>query len=121
MSVLVHRATLVLAEGGDARAPGGAVTVQLCGDWVHDNPCRWPHHTSVSTDGDRVDVRCVAVVADPAETERVRDLVVRGLALGVLDGPEGRSTWTVVEEGPDDLREDERELAERLASGPDAD
>ena len=40
-------ALLELEPGTDTRAPGGAVTVALCGAWEHDGPCRWPHHSDI--------------------------------------------------------------------------
>ena len=36
-----------LEPGADKRAPGGAVTVALCGHWDHEGPCRWPHRSNI--------------------------------------------------------------------------
>ena len=44
MTDFVHEAAIELADGADPRAPGGAITVALCGHWEHEPPCRWPHH-----------------------------------------------------------------------------
>ena len=46
----VYEAELELAPGTDPRAPGGTVTVALCGHWDHEGPCRWPHHSAIDTD-----------------------------------------------------------------------
>ena len=45
-----------LAEGGDRRALGGAVTRELCGDWSHEGTCVYPHYTSVEAVGDALQV-----------------------------------------------------------------
>lgn len=45
--VLVVEVDLALAQGTDERAPGGAITVALCGSWNHSGPCRWPHRTDI--------------------------------------------------------------------------
>ncbi|KQC37143.1 MULTISPECIES: hypothetical protein [Frankia] len=34
-----HEFVLVLAPGGDERAPGAAITAALCGRWEHPPPC----------------------------------------------------------------------------------
>jgi len=31
-----------LDSGTDPAAVGAAVTVELCGHWEHEGPCRWP-------------------------------------------------------------------------------
>jgi hypothetical protein len=36
-----HDAFVILDPGEDTRAPGGAITVALCGHWDHEPPCRW--------------------------------------------------------------------------------
>jgi hypothetical protein len=46
----VYEAELELAPDADPRAPGGAVTAALCGQWEHDGPCRWPHYSEIDTD-----------------------------------------------------------------------
>ncbi|ONH32290.1 hypothetical protein [Pseudofrankia asymbiotica] len=115
---LAHEARLRLAPGADKRAPGGAVTIALCGHWEHDGPCRWPHHTSVGrpTGGD-VTIRVVAV-SPPSEHAEVRRLIEGALAAGALDGPTGLSHWSVLRSGPTDLTADEQGLADRLATTP---
>ena len=80
---------------GDPAALGGAVTVALCGHWEHDGPCRWPHHTETSADGDEW-VSTVRFNAPEEELESVRSTITRVLAAGSLVGPDGRrTTWRV--------------------------
>ncbi|MEB3237091.1 MAG: hypothetical protein VKO64_05655 [Candidatus Sericytochromatia bacterium] len=89
---------LELAPGGDARAPGGAVTCALCGHWDHPPPCRWPHETrtEVRESGLAVTVTVTCPDAEwPEVAERVRSALVRGEQAG----PDGRmSCWAVVAE-----------------------
>ena len=86
---------LVLDEGADERAPGGAVTMGLCGHWEHTGPCRWPHHTSIEAaeQGHRVSVTFECTDRERAEVEtRIR----AALAEGGLTGPDGkRSSWKI--------------------------
>lgn len=109
----VHRAEVQLG-GGDSGAPGAAVTTRLCGGWQHEGACRWPHHTSVEGTAPLLVLR-VVFVAEPGEEQGVRRLVVEGLASGTSAGPGGESHWELLEEGPADLREDERGLGDRLS------
>jgi hypothetical protein len=47
-----HDAVVELAADGDDRAPGGAITVALCGSWSHEPPCPLaPHHTAAERSG----------------------------------------------------------------------
>jgi hypothetical protein len=110
-----HDAVLALPAGGDERAPGGAVTVALCGSWTHEPPCPLaPHHTSTARDGDRLRVR-VLFASDPAEEPRVRVLVEEALAGGECVGPDGvRTSWRLVEAAASPVRPEERERAGRL-------
>jgi hypothetical protein len=96
--VHVHGARLLLAPGADRRAPGGAVTVELCGSIEHDPPCTWPHLTLVETDGHElvVTVRFVAG-ADAAD---VRARIDRSLRAG--------GSWTVDRSGPVPPSEEDR-------------
>jgi hypothetical protein len=113
-----HDAVVVLADGGDERAPGGAVTVALCGSWSHDPPCPLaPHHTAAVRAHDGLRLR-VLFAADPADEARVRELLAEALAGGSAEGPDGvRTSWRLVSAGPSDVRPEEREHAERLAAG----
>lgn len=47
----MHRAELILDDEADERAPGGAVTVALCGHWDHEGPCQWPHNNAIDDVG----------------------------------------------------------------------
>jgi hypothetical protein len=105
----------VLTLDGDERAPGGAITVALCGSWSHEPPCPLaPHHTGATRSGDDVTLRLL-FAADPDDEERVRSLVEEVLARGEGEDPDGvRTTWRLVRSGPSELRPDEAEHAARL-------
>jgi hypothetical protein len=106
LDALVHQARLDLEQGTDFRAPGGAVTVALCGHWEHEGSCRWPHHTSIS-DTDSVRVVRTVFVSSPSDVLEVRQRIHEALAFGV--------GWTLLQGGPAPLNDDERHLARRLA------
>jgi hypothetical protein len=76
---------------GDPAALGGAVTVALCGNWEHDGPCRWPHHTDTLEQGGEV-IATVRFDAPTHEVETVRAAIVGAMAVGLLTGPDGRVT-----------------------------
>ena len=63
-----HDAVVVLDAGGDDRAPGGAITVELCGHWDHEPPCPLAaHHTGVRrTRANGVTGAAAAAAAGPA-------------------------------------------------------
>jgi hypothetical protein len=112
----VHEAELELVPGADDRAPGGAVTVALCGHWDHEGQCRWPHHTAVEhRSTSRVTVRTI-FAGEPDEEQLVRDRIVTAIRAGRLNGPSGLTTWTVIGEAPSALRSDEQQLAAQLAA-----
>ena len=101
-----HDAVLELDDGGDDRAPGGAITVALCGSWEHEPPCPLaPHHTAVTRDGDEVALR-ILFATDPGNEVRVRALVDEALASG-----EG---WRLLRTAPSEVRPEEHEHAGRL-------
>ena len=110
-----HDAVLALDPDGDDCAPGGAITVALCGSWSHEPPCPLaPHHTEASRDGDEVTLR-VRFAAAPEDEQRVRTLVDEALARGEGEDPDGnRTTWRLITAGPTPVRPDERDHAERL-------
>jgi len=111
----VQCAELLLEPGADARAPGGAVTLRLCGSWDHAGPCRWPHETSVTWNEDRGQVRVVFVVEEEEE-EAVRALIDQALAGGECVGPDGkRSSWAATAHGAGVLSESEDALGSRIA------
>ena len=111
-----HRARLALSPGADRRAPGGAVTVALCGGWEHPPPCPLaPHSTAVDGADESLDVRVVFAAAPDDEAE-VRRRIEAALAAGGTTGPDGtESSWRLVEAGPTEVRDDERQRAARFA------
>ncbi len=110
-----HDAVVVLDQGGDARAPGGAITVALCGSWDHEPPCPLaPHHTAVEQTGERVQVRVVFATTAPDEPE-VRRRIEEALSAGFLVGPDARTTrWELRSSASGDLRAGESGLTEQL-------
>ena len=101
----VHQADVTFSAEADTRAPGGAVTVALCGSWDHEGSCRWPHHTSVDPSITPSPVR-VVFVADDDELVDVRRRIESALVSG--DG------WSAVAMRVDSLTADETIQAERL-------
>ena len=90
-----HDLEVALEAGGDPRALGAAVTVELCGHWDHEPPCRWPHHTDTGSRGGVTVVHVDFACADQ-EVEVVRSRIDTALERGSLTGPDGTVTrWTV--------------------------
>ena len=112
-----HRARLALSPGADRQAPGGAVTLALCGSWEHPPPCPLaPHNTRVDGADDALEVRVVFATAPDDETE-VRSRIDGALAGGVCDGPDGtRTRWTLVTSAPAAVTEAESAHAARLVA-----
>jgi hypothetical protein len=111
-----HDAVVILAPGGDSAAPGGAITVALCGGWDHEPPCPLaPHHTDATAASDgTVRLRVLFATDDEA---RVRSLIGRALSSGRLAGPDGRvTTWTVQSSAAGSIRPEEADHAARLAA-----
>jgi hypothetical protein len=110
-----HDAVLALDDGGDERAPGGAITVALCGSWSHEPPCPLaPHHTGVRRDGEEVTLR-VLFAAAPQDEARARALIEAALAGGEGEDPDGtRTSWRLLRSDPSPVRAEERDHAERL-------
>jgi hypothetical protein len=113
-TAFAHDAVLTM-DGGDERAPGGAITTALCGSWSHEPPCPLaPHHTAAFRSGAEVTLR-VLFDADPADEERVRGLIDEALGRGWGESPDGvRTEWRVVRTGAAPVRAEEREHAGRL-------
>ena len=110
-----HDAVLRMDPDGDDRAPGGAVTLALCGSWAHEPPCPLaPHHTRAERTGAELTLR-VLFAATPADEPSVRWLIEWALETGWGDDPGGvRTTWRLVRSGPSPLRDDELAHAQRL-------
>ena len=98
-------ARLELVADADPRAPGGAVTMELCGKYQHDGPCRWPHNSRIDNNSAPARLRTIVVVS--AED---RDEVV-----GRIERALRRDhRWTVVQVETDGVADDEQALADRL-------
>lgn len=111
----VQCAELILEPGADQAAPGGAVTLALCGSWNHPGPCRWPHQTSAEWDAQAGTVR-VVFVADEDDEKQVRTLIDQALAGGECTGPDGRlSRWRTTAQRAGILSESEETLAIEIA------
>ena len=110
-----HDAVVSMAPDGDVRAPGGAVTVALCGRLDHEPPCPLaPHHTAAERDGDAVRLR-ILFATDPERAGDVRSAIDDALRAGTFDGPDGRTTtWRLRESAPAAISPAERDHAERL-------
>lgn len=117
LAVFAHDAVLTMDGDQDLQAPGGAITVALCGSWEHPPPCPLaPHHTSAERDGDLVRLR-VLFAAAPADEGEVRRRIAGALAAGQVATPDGDlARWSVTSEAPGELRPEESDHAQRLAS-----
>jgi hypothetical protein len=114
-TAFAHDAVLAMDAEGDDRAPGGAITVALCGGWSHEPPCPFtPHYTAASRSGEDVTLR-VLFAAAAGDEGRVRQSIDEALARGWGDGPDGvRTHWTVVRTRPSPVRPEERDHTARL-------
>lgn len=110
-----HDAIVLMEADGDARAPGAAITVALCGRWEHDPPCPLaPHHTSAERSGEELRLR-VLFATEPAAEADVRSRIEGALSPDRLDGPDGITTrWQFRSAQPSFVRKDEDEHAQRL-------
>lgn len=87
-----HDAVLAVEPGADDRAPGGAITVALCGSWSHEPPRPLaPRHTEASRDGGELTLR-VLFTSAPEGEDRVRALVGEAPARGGGEDPDGVRT-----------------------------
>jgi hypothetical protein len=101
-----HDAVLTMDRAGDVRAPGGAITTELCGHWEHEPPCPLaPHHTRADRDGDRVRLHVLFAVEPEREAE------VRARIEAALVDPR----WSLVSASPGTIGPDEAGHAARLA------
>jgi hypothetical protein len=107
----VHRLVLRPDVGFDDRAPGGAVTRELCGSWDHVGDCLVPHHNAARADEDGLELRVVFVAGADVEP-LVRRRIWGAVGAGMLVGPDSRTShWELLEHGPDELTAAERTLA----------
>lgn len=116
-AVFAHDAVLAMESDQDRRAPGGAITLALCGSWEHEPPCPLaPHHTSAERDGDVVRLR-VLFAAEGGDEAEVRRRIAEALAAGEAATPDGDVVrWRLTAEAPGEVRPDERDHAHRLAN-----
>jgi hypothetical protein len=111
-----HEALLSMEPDADDRAPGGVITVALCGSWQHEPPCPLaPHHTRAERAGGEVRLR-VLFAAEPHDESRVRAKIDDALAEGTGATPDGGTiSWRFVGTWASEVRPEEQEHAERLA------
>jgi hypothetical protein len=111
-----HDAVLELVEGADERAPGGAVTMALCGAIDHEPPCPVaPHHTSVSGHGARRRVRVLFATDDEPV---IRRTIIAALGCGEYVGPDGvLNRWVLRSSSSGSVTDAERGYAARLIEG----
>jgi hypothetical protein len=105
----VVEAEIALREEADPAAVGAAVTVELCGHWEHEGPCRWPHNSAIEADREPARFRTL-FVADAEDEAAVRARIERALRDG--------AGWSVVSVRARPVAESERELAAGLLAGP---
>lgn len=115
--VFAHEAVVAMEEPDDLRAPGGAITLALCGDWNHEPPCPLaPHHTAAERDGAVVRLR-VLFAAEPGDEAEVRGRIDEALATAGITAPDGTAIrWRLLSSGPSAVRADEHEHGRRLAT-----
>lgn len=98
-TTFVHEVRVILGAGADPEVIGAAVTEALCGDWDHQPPCRWPHHTSIDAEAGFTVARTV-FLARRREAEEVRRRIDVRMSDGRLVGPDGRpSAWQHMRSG----------------------
>ena len=116
VAAYAHDATVTLLPDADDHAPGGAVTVALCGSWDHEPPCPLAPHATAATRGSDGEVRLrILFAATPADVAQVRRRIDDALAAGTLDGPDGvTTTWQFRGSAPSEVAEGEQAHAARL-------
>jgi len=110
-----HEAVLVMGSDGDDRAPGGAITVALCGSLEHSPPCPLAaHHTAAEQHDGELHLR-VLFAAAPDRVDEVRGKIDEALGAGTFRGPDGEtSRWQLVRAGCTQVSTGERPHARRL-------
>jgi hypothetical protein len=112
-----HDAILIMNQDGDTRAPGGAITVELCGRIDHEPPCPLAaHHTHAERAGHEVRLR-ILFATEPDRSGDVRIGIDRALRAGTFVGPDGTTTtWRLRESRPATVTTAERDHAARLTT-----
>jgi hypothetical protein len=105
-SAHVYAASIRLGEGTNPAEVGAAVTVELCGHWDHEGPCRWPHNNAIEDAAPVAAFRTVFVAPDD-EIDEVRARIDRALR--------SSAEWTVLESGPRALTAEEQTLGANLS------
>lgn len=112
-----HEALLRMRPDGDSRAPGAAITLELCGHWEHDPPCPLaPHHTHADRRDGEVELRILFAV-EPEREDSVRQRIDRALARGDLPGVEDGTTWQLILTRVGAVSPAEQDHASRLTGG----
>jgi hypothetical protein len=116
--VFAHQSILLMDRDADLRAPGGAITVALCGHWDHEPPCPLAaHHTRTEWLEDQLRVRTLfATEMDNEQTVRLH--IDNALSAGQFQGPDGSLTeWRLLTSERSQVQSEEREHGARLARG----
>jgi hypothetical protein len=112
----VHDAVVAMQSGGSPHAPGGAITLALCGSWDHPPPCSLaPHYVTNTSTGESLTLR-VLFATEPVNEQRVRALIGEALASGHLQGPDGVAIWQLRSESAGEIRADEEDHAAHLVA-----
>ena len=114
--IFAQSAVVALPSGGDAAAPGAAITLALCGSWDHEPPCPLaPHHTAARQAGAALRVR-VLFAADPRRERAVRQRIAHALAIGAARDPGGRMVrWKLLQTDAAGLTPRDRQRGRRLS------
>jgi hypothetical protein len=112
----VHDAVVAVQTGSSPNAPGGAITLALCGSWDHPPPCALaPHFVTNTSAGETLTLR-VLFATEPVNEKRVRSLIGEALAAGRLQGPDGVAHWQLRSESAGEIRADEKDHAADLVA-----
>jgi hypothetical protein len=101
-----HEVELFWVGSEDERAPGGAITVELCGALEHEPPCPVAaHHTAVVRRSMALEVR-VLFACEPGDEQSVRERIDVVLA----------RDWQVLASRVGVVRDDEADHVARLVA-----
>jgi hypothetical protein len=115
--VFAHQAMVMMDRDADLRAPGGAITVALCGLLDHEPPCPLAaHHTCTERVEDQVRVRTLFAAATDDE-QTVRQSINDALSAGQFQGPDRSLTrWRLLTSGRSHVHSAERDPGALLAN-----